>query len=349
MKNNMDHLLAALAKQVGVEFMQKAAFTTSDLNSASLKNEDAERFINQVVDESVLLKACRLHMTDSPSGDISKLYITGPVTRKSTENTEFTATRKPSNTVVSFNTVKSTSAIDISGEVAEDNVEGMGGKSTILQAMLNQIANDMETLAIEGDDSISGSTDLEELLKTNDGWYVKTDVSNGCHQLDAAGKRVSLQLLSHMKRLMPTKWRKNLNDLRFIMSANVAEDLCEELANYGGGTFTQSSLTDTLRTMGGLPRIHGIEPLVVPLLPEDLTIDGTAGDTGSFIWLTNPKNLIYVVQRQLTVEWERKPRKDIDEGTVHMRTDFVVEEYDAVVRCDNVNLDSDVTRYGVSA
>ena len=345
---NMDLVLQQIASELGVKFMSKAAqpMTTAGLNSRSLMYEDAEKFINQVVNESVFLQSIRVHRTNMPSGSLSKLSISGPVTRKTVgEATEYTETRKPSNTVVEYATVKTTSAIDISGETTEDNIEGPSGKQTIMQAMINQIANDHETLAIEGDDSIAGTTDMEMLLKANDGFLIKTDAGTGAHIVDAAGKRASLRLLSKLKRTMPTKWRRDLTKLRYIMSANVAEDIAEELANVGNGNFSQSALTDTMRTSGGLPNLFGIPSLVVPLIPEDLTIDGTSGDTGSFIWLVNPMNFIYVVQRDLTVEWERKPRKDVDEGTVHMRTDFIVEEPDAVVRADNVNTDTTVARY----
>lgn len=346
------HVMKALADELlerGV-ITQKSAMTTADLQSSGLKNEDAERFINSVVGESVLLSNIRVHRTDSPSGDISKLNFTGPVTQKATEATTFTDTSKPVNTTVSYVTKKTVSAIDISGEVTEDNIEGQGGRQTIMDAMTTKIANDMETLAIEGDDSIAGTSAIEKLLKTNDGFHIQTASGSGAHLVSAAGRRASMLFLMGMLRNLPTKYRKNLDRLRWIMSSNVALDLQQELAalNPGYALGNGGALADQLKVSGGLPKLHGIMPLVVPLLPEDLTLDGTAGDTGSFIWLTDPNNLIYVVQRDMTIEWERVARKDAWEATVHMRTDFIIEEIDAVVKGVNVNTNTAAAAYGAS-
>ena len=187
----MDYM-ARLAKELGVsDVVTQAAMTTGDLNANSMKREIADRFINQVIDESVLLKNVRVHRTDAAAGDISKLALSGPVTYKATEATETTDTRKPTNTVVPYATKKTTSAIDISGELSEDNIEGPNGRNTILSCIVTQMGNDMEQLAIEGDDSISGSTDIEKLLKSNDGWKLLTASGTGAHIVDAAGKKAS--------------------------------------------------------------------------------------------------------------------------------------------------------------
>jgi len=318
----------------------KSALTLSDFNSVSLKREEATAFINQVVDESVLLKACRVHQTDSPSGNLSKLSITGPVTERATENTDSGNTYKPTNSVVAYATVKTRSAIDISGEVQEDTIEGTGAQGTIMNAMVTQVANDMEMLSVEGDDSTVGSSALARLLVANDGWHVQTASGSGAHLVDCGGKRASYKLLGEMLLAMPTKWRKNLNQLRWILSPRAAFDITEEW----GGRVTD--LGDSLRQTGQLPPIHGVQPLIVPFIPEDLTISGTASTSGSFIWLTNPANMIYVVQRDVTIEWERVPRSDKDEGTIHMRTDFVIEEVDAIAKAINVNTDRSTTLYG---
>jgi len=318
----------------------KAALLLADFDHVSMANEEADRFITQVVDESALLRTIRVHRTSTPSGDLSKLNITGPVTEKATENTDSGNTSKPVNTSVSYATMKTRSALNISGEVQEDTIEGGGARNTIMNAMVLQIANDMENLAIEGDSSIAGSvTASDRLLKSNNGFHALTGSGSNVHQVDAGGLRCSYRLLLAMRRAMPTKWARDLTKLRWIMSQKCALDLSEEW----GGRVTD--LGDALRRTGELPPILGIPVLEVPLMPTDLTIDGTSGATGSFIWLTNPLNLIYVVQRELTVEWERVPRADRDEATIHMRSDFIIEEDDAIVKANNVNTDETIAFY----
>lgn len=344
-----EKLMYKLMRELRGESLSKAAFATGDMPAGSIKRADADRFINLMVDQSTLLKAIRVVRTDSPSGTFSKLDVSGPVTRIAAQGTDPSDTRKPTNTVVSYAVAKTISCLDITGEVMEDNPEGESGKNTILDAMLMQIGNDMEQLAIEGDSSISGTSDEELLLKANDGFLKLTASGTGAHQVDAAGDAPSTQLLKAMLKKLPTRYRRDKNKLRWIMSENTALVLSQQLTNAGNANAFRSALGDSTLVDGGLPKIHGISPLIVPLMPEDLTIDGTSGDAGAAIWLCDPMNLIYVVLRDLAVEWMRQPRKDTDEATITMRTDFCVENTDAVVRAMNVNLEDDAAYYGVSA
>jgi len=316
-------------------------FTTSGLTSGGTKREQAQAFINQVVDTSELLKLVRVHPTDSPAGDISKLNITGYVTELASENEQGTNTRRPTNTSIAYSTTKTRSMIDITGEVLEDNVEGPGGRNTIMTAMNTAVGNDMETLGIEGDSSLSGSTDEERLKKSNDGWHVLTGADDGTGIVDAGNKRTSYKLLTDMIRTMPIKWKRPMNrkNLRFLMSENAAQDLVDEWAA------RSTTFGDRYRETGEIGAISGVKVEIIPMIPEDLALTGT-DSTGTFIWLCDPKNFIWVVQRKITVEWERVPRYDRDECTIFMRTDFLVEEPTAVVKAENVIVDTSGSYYG---
>jgi hypothetical protein len=48
--------------------------------------------------------------------------------------------------------------------------------------------------------------------------------------------------------------------------------------------------------------------------------------------------LIYFVQRDITIEWDRQPRQDMWEVTIHFRCDFEVENVDLVVIAKNVSM-----------
>ena len=307
-------------------------FLTTSLDTTALGKELATQFINQVVNQSILLSSIRLHRTDKPTGYLTKLNISGHITQGATENTDSGYTRKPSSAGVTYLNVKSRSAMDITGEVQEDNIEGPSGKQTILNAMIDAVANDMEVMALEGDSSVAGSDDLSLLLKVNDGFNTQASAANGAHVVNAGALRFGYTLSSVMKRAMPTKWKRNMSKLRWIISYNTQQDYIDEQAArvtpYG----------DTIRQTSELPLINGIASMVVPLLPEDLSLTGTSGTTGTFILLTDPQNLIYVVQRDLKVEWWRNIRKDADEATMYMRTDFLIQEQDAVVKASNVSV-----------
>lgn len=333
-------------RQIGsVEHVSKAAqpIDTTAFQTSGLGKEMADAFIDQVVDESALLKAVRVWRTNRPSGEISKLDIVGYVTEKATENMTSTETRRPTNTTLEYTNKKRRSQWDITGEVEEDNIEGNGYRQTLMNMFTKAIANDSETLAIEGDESQAGTDDYSRLVKTNDGYHVQTTAADGTNIVNAGAKRVSWKLLKKMLRTLPTKYRTPaaMSQLRWIMSSNVVLDLQEEAEE------RQTGLGDMMYVGGELKPLR-IPILEVPLLPENLAVTGT-DSTGTFIWLTAPQNLIWVIQRALRFHVEEVPRYDRLEVTAFMRDDFLVQTPEAVVKATNIVVDEAVARFGAAA
>ena len=335
----------ALAKE-HVEFKSKAAtpITTSHITDASgvgLKQGVPDKFIDLVVDQSVFLKECRVFRTDAPAGDIAKIDISGYITETASENGTSTETRAHTPSSVPYVVKKTRSQFDITSETEEDNIEGAGGMSTILNALLKAVANDQEVLGIMGDDSEVGSSDYARLIKTNDGFNVLTASGTGVHQKNAGAKQVSWRLLSDMVGMLPTKYRRNIRDFRFIMSPNVSLQLKNEAQSratgLGDGFWNNNQMLNPL----------GIPILEVPYIPEDLTVSGT-DSSGTFIWLANPKNFIWVVKRDLKVHREFIPRYDRTEITVFQRSDFIIENTDAIVKATGVLVDPSAARYAAA-
>ena len=334
---------SALRKALDIspkEFMSKAAdpMNLAALNAEATSFEAANAFIDLVMDESVLLKNCRVFRTSKPAGEMTKLNITTHITESASENGTSTETRRPVNTSMEYHTKKTRSQFDITGEVEEDNIEGGGGRQTILNILLKAIANDMETLSIEGNEDLVGTDDLTRLAKTNDGFHVLTGATEGAHIVTAGNKRPSWRLFTDMLKAMPTKWRGDTSRLRWVMSPNTWLSIVEEGE-------TKGTLLADGAWSGNVPGPLGIPALLVPKIPEDLALSGTAS-TGTFIWLTDPQNFVYIIQRDLKVEWERIARYDRSEMTAFMRTDFLVQEPDMVVKSVNVALDRALARYG---
>lgn len=343
MRDDLDRFLQSLEGETKRTSLSKAAdpLIVSVMNSASLKRELATEFINLVVNESTLLQNIRVKQVDAPSGDLVKLNITTNVLEKATENTDSGNTRRPTDTALTYNTVKLRAALDYSGEWEEDNIEGSSGISTVLQAFSDALANDHEVLAISGDASVSGTTDYQRLVKANDGFHVLTASGTGAVILNAAAKRPSYQLLSDMLKLMPTKYKRDLSKLRWIMSWGTAMSLVDEIA----GRVTEYSEVTKAQGLSVLDQVLNIKVLIVPYVPEDLTLTGTSGTTGTFIWLTDPQNFISIFQREISMEKQRIPRSDRTELTMYLRTDYLVENAAAVVKATNVSLWSGHSRY----
>lgn len=305
---------------------------TTTMTSAALRRQLADHFINQVVDESVFLKEVTVKRVTAPSGDLTKLRVAGHISEKASENTDSGNTFRPTNVSLTYNTIKVRSAWDITGEWEEDNIEGEGGRQTVVTAMLDAFSNDMEVLGLEGDSSVVGTDNLSTLLKINDGWNVLSSAANGTHIVNAGAKRFGYTLGTTMLRNMPTKYKRNKGKLRWIISPTAKMDYIDEQAA------RVTAFGDTIRASGTLPLILGIEAMEVPLLPEDLSLTGTNGTTGTWVWLTDPKNFYYIIQRDMRLEWFRRQRTDTDEATLYTRSDFLIEECDAIVKATNVSV-----------
>jgi hypothetical protein len=153
----------------------------------------------------------------------------------------------------------------ITTESLQSNIEQVGFEDTLMETMTERIATDLELLAIQGDDTLAGSTPTDLLLKRLDGWDILT---NNAHIVDADGASVSKNLFAAMIRAMPKQF-KNDPGLRFLVSDTVANDWMNLLSERG------TAVGDA--ALGGT----GINPfgrpmVVIPLIPDDKALSITA-------------------------------------------------------------------------
>lgn len=314
-----------------LEQMVKTQITTTTMDQTVLNRVQIKAFIDEVVNESVLLSNIRVARRNEPSGEINRLYFDQPVTEDASITHHEHA---PSETTVNFDTVKLRSTFDITSDYMEDiaHLSPMSARRAIAQMFAKQIANDIEQLGIEGDDSLSDDgTRTARLLKANDGFIqLMSDNVPSAQQIDVAGAGPSKALYFDMLNAMPTKYMRDKKGLKFIVSPYMVldwvETVSERATGYGDAAVEGKVYAPT-----------GIKFLEVPLMPTDLRY-GTNYTDCTEIWLCNPKNLVYIIQRKITWEWERVPRSDLWEATVHTRGDFIIENEKAVVRAHNISM-----------
>jgi hypothetical protein len=284
----------------------KTAIDNASLPNSVLSREQADRFIDMVVDTSVLMKYVRVERVNNKSGEVNKLDIADVVT-EGANTTSRASTRTPSEKVMSYDCEKYRSAFDITSDFEEDNIEGAAIRDKLMTMFTKRISTDTEIAAIQGDDSLTtgdSSSALNNLLGVNDGWskILKAEVPSA-QQVDAAGAAPSAKLYYDMRRKIPARYRVAKPSYKWIMPS---------------GPYDKWSLDWSAReTSGGdaalsnwlVPPPWGIDRIEVPLMPEDLTW-GTAGTDGSEIWLTPPENLVVFFRRDITFEFERQPRQD---------------------------------------
>jgi len=314
----------------------KAAIDESSLPNSVLNRQQANRFIDLVVNESVLVKRSRVSRVNNNKGEINKLDL-GSIVTEGASATSNASTRTPTERVVTYDTEKYRSAFDLKTDFMEDNIEGQGIRDTLLNMFSKRIAIDTELAAIEGDASLAtgdSQSDENNLLGVNDGWrQILQDNVPAAQQIDASGTAASKRLYYDMKRQIPSRYRAARPNYVWIVGSGIFDKWMLDWSA------RETSGGDAALSNGTVPGPWGIPLLEVPLMPEDLTF-GTAGTDGAEIWLTPLSNLIYFVQRDITIEFDRKPRQDMWEVTVHFRVDFEVENVDLVILGENVSVGS---------
>ena len=97
-----------------------------------------------------------------------------------------------------------------------------------------------------------------------------------------------------MKRKIPSRYRNAIKDYRWIAGSSIVDKW--EFDTSG----RVSDAGDKALEGAGTKRPFGISFVEVPLIPEDLAYGSSVADA-TVIWLTPLKNLIWFIQREITI------------------------------------------------
>ena len=335
------------------EILSKAdEVTTSVVNNDSgglMKPAQSNRFIDFVIDQSVLMQNSRVVRMRTPQMEIDKTSVGTRLLAKATEATDTAANAAVTFTKVSLSTVKLRLDWALSTESLEDNIEGPSLEDHIAQIMARQTANDMDDLFINGNTSSANA-----LLKALDG-FVKLARTSG-RVVDEAGNNISRSTYDRVLRNLPSKYLQRRNELKFFSGSGVVQDSIYSLGNPNSATLATAGAPSpgslagdaaffqgSMRGNGG-PGATGLAPfgiplVEVPLMPETVTGDysGAAGSHG-YVELTFPNNRVIGIHRDITVYRQFKPKTDTIEYTQYMRVASNIENADSYVIAKNVKL-----------
>lgn len=335
------------------EILSKAnEVTTSVVGNDSgglLKPEQSNRFLDFVIDQSVLMQNARVVRMRSPQMEIDKVSVGTRLLAKATEATDTGTNAAVTFTKVSLSTVKLRLDWALSTESLEDNIEGNSLEDHIAQMMARQTANDMDDLFLNGN-TASGNT----LLKALDG-FIKLAQASGV-TVDEGGNNVSRATYDRVLRNLPTKYLQRRNDLRFFSGSGVVQDTIYSLGNPNSATPATAGapapmsnvgetafLQGSMRASGG-PGSTGISPFGIPLVEVPLMPEAAAGDysgaSGShgYVELTFPNNKVIGIHRDITLYRQFKPKTDTIEYTQFMRVACNIENAASYVIAKNVKL-----------
>lgn len=252
------------------EILLKAITTSTLAQGGALNDKQSEAFLKLVRESTSLLPLTRLVRMTQATQETNKLNIGEPITVAGAENTDSGNDWSPKFNTVTLTAKKITSSWNIPTETFQENIEQNGFEQSLMESASRRIAQDVEELGIEGDETISGTTPRDLLLKANDGWALKTDAA---HTVDANGANITKGLLMSALRRLPKQYKNNRKNLAFLMSDGIAEDWLERISD------RQTGLGD--RALEGfVATAFGIPIIAIPNIPDTTSIAVTSLQAG---------------------------------------------------------------------
>lgn len=269
------------------ELVQKAVITTDALAAAGKLNpEQAEKFLDYVVDQSVMKNLGRVIRFRSETWEADKIGVGRRNAVPATEGKDPGVRRGITSAKISLTPREIMVPFEIGDSVKEIGLEGDAIEEHIVKMMATAVANDLEELFITGDslgpaalesDMLDGGDTaryvLDSYLKLSDGVLKKSRSGN---VYDAGGANIGASVFSAMIRAMPVKFRRNRQLLRWLAAPDLWQLWLERVSTRA------TAAGDAALSGGAGVNPFGIPGLEVPMMPlqpgvtEHLTLANAA-------------------------------------------------------------------------
>ena len=304
--------------------IRKADLTLSNLatDGGLLNPEQTDRFIRWMIDTPTLLNACRTVTMNAPTQKVNKIGFGSRILRKAVSATALADNQrvKPDLGQIELNTSEVIAEVHLSYDVLEDNIErgnvnaGMtssagGLEDTILQLIAERASLDLEELCLLGDKA-SG----DDYLALQDGWLKLCTA----HTVDAGAATITKDLFKAGVKAMPDKYLRNRSQMSHFVSIDNETEYRDTYAN------RQTALGDSMLQGTGQIYAYGSSVAGAPMMPAN---------KGLYV---NPLNLLFGVQRRVTIEYDKDIRARVFIIVLTSRVAVQVEETDAVVTYTNI-------------
>jgi hypothetical protein len=252
------------------ELIEKATITTDAMAAAGLLNpEQADKFIDYVIDETGVKNVCRIVRFKPSQKYIDKINVANRVAVPKEEAVDPGIRRGVSTSRIVLEHREIMVPFELSDIVKEENIEGDAVEDHIVKMMATRFANNMEEMFWDGN-TLGPAVQESELYEGGSALYIKDSLlalfggflkkSDSGHIVDAAGEAISPSLLSRALNAMPNKFRKNKAMLKFFMSPDHEQVYREKVS-----TRATASGDAALASTGNIPSF-GVEMLPISLL-----------------------------------------------------------------------------------
>ena len=323
--------------------LRKADLAISDLqsNGGVLNPEQGAAFIRKLIKQPTLIRVCRVVEMIAPIRKINKIGFGSRILRAATSGVALTATgsnstaldgrAKPTTSQVELQTKEQIAEVNIPYDVMEDNIErattatnelpntGPAGlRQTIIDLIAERAALDMEELGLLSYLSYTNGADGDDqaYLSQFAGWLNIAQTSGNVY--DAQGASISKSIFKQGLKSMPSQYQRNKAALNHFVSVNNETEYRDTLADRG------TALGDQMTQGTSAAYAFGSPVTPVALMPEQ---------SGLF---TDPLNLIFGIQRQVSMEFDKDISARVYIIVLTARIAFQIEETEAIVEYENI-------------
>jgi hypothetical protein len=300
------------------EIIKKADMALSDLAIAGrLSPEQTDQFVRTVMDQPTLIQSCRTVAMNGPEQKINKIGFGSRILRPAVSSTALAATDrvKPDLGQVLITTKEVIAEVHLPYDVIEDNIErgnitagaeqGAGGiHQTIVDMIGERAALDLEELGIRGD-----TASADAYLSLADGWLKKASAN-----VVNVGGTFTKEAIKAAVKATPDKYLRNRTSMTHFVSVDNETEMRDQYA-------TRETVMGDANIQGNLPLyVFGSQVKGVPMMPSD---------SGLF---TDPLNLIFAIQRNIQIEYDKDIRSRVFIIVLTARVGFELEEVNALTK-----------------
>lgn len=263
------------------------ASTFANAQYNELSRDEADKFIDYVVDQSFMKKNARVERMNAPTKTIAKVGLGAKILKPAK------AAVDPGNTVsfetdqISLHTKEIIAITEISDDSLEDNIEGDAFVDHLMQMIAMQAANELDIMAMYGkrlpDSEINNATEINQLVN---GWITLAGGGDGTlrkdksHVIDARTSGLFLNAdgsvnttgyiepskFSRVFKTLPNKYRGQTGNLRFLTPIDIYQDYNDYLGSRVVSTADAYLLGVGNLTYSNIP----VQP--VALMPTDRAV-----------------------------------------------------------------------------
>jgi len=341
----------------------KAAFTKMvSLPNITLEAEEADRFIDYLVDESVMKNTARFVKMSKPTKNIRALGLgSGAFLHPGATFTSSDYKKSLSTQRIQLTSKKVRGCIVIFDDDLEDNIEGDAFADHVMKMVAKQMSNELDIAYWTGDTGTGNDYEDTDIRSLWDGWRFRiangdtvgddyyNSVSGGSTVLDATDDAtfpIESGRIAMVSTTAPYIWDFKYNTMLQNLDSKYKTSGLKNLAFYNNDAVTtnyidalqqRSTVQGDNAIIGNAPLSYGgVKIISCPNMPIVMdggaqAIEASSGGAYTDCLLTPNGNLVIGIQREIKIEAQRVAADEATYWFYSARVDPTIENVNACV------------------